>query len=592
MIKIFGAKKRARYLTIALGVIAGTFLSLTALATQEHWADDTPYFANYRKVQVYLDWQSFIDQGIPADQVEPFSNLARSAIKRWNEIGGAKLQILWRGRRDKQPNPKNGSELVLRMEPCVYFPNDEQKSAVATGYGVRNGGANVTFYKNLASDTQGCAVGTRINWHFGWTNEAGGRGAQYVLVHELGHALGLKKHTPTTVTRYSALSTDGNAVWPQRFGPWEDDINRLQALYGTRIGTSQVHIKKSTDYGYSWNVLEALDKDKFLTSTQPIGFTKTGSNFVAAYTLPIWGFLKTIYGNERDGFKDGSVLWFSSARGVSLSANGNTSMLAFVDRLGDTVEGGEMFNYQIRLRRSTDLGKNWAKVNLPPSYSAETPTLKFIGNNTWVLAYSLFGNSEQTKGPPPRIPPFPFPFPAFAPTADSTSEYINYVSQFGRLIVRVSSDNGNTWSSELTPNNEGKWSYLLGPNNQFASDPGWRVTSEIGVESLNGILVLQMSTMKTEPRFNTQNFKLGFVTGSSTALAGTEELYGVNGPVLAMGSNVLMQAFNIDNKVKTRVSAWGGSTGPLRFASASDQLPALEVDPYYNHFYMVTTETP
>ncbi|NVJ59621.1 MAG: matrixin family metalloprotease [Gammaproteobacteria bacterium] len=574
-------------------IIVTWLLFSQAAQANEHWQNDVAYFENNRAIYVYVDWQSFINQGIPASQFESFSYLSRAAIKRWNEIGGANVQMQWKGRRDGQDSPKSGSEIVLRMKRCISFSGEEQNTAVATASSAKGRGASITFYREQGSDKSGvgCNGGERINWHFGWsTSRADDQvGAHYVLVHELGHALGLKSHTSTKVTRYSVMSTDGYAMWSQRFGPWNDDINRLQKLYGHRIGTTQIHVKKSMDYGYSWRVLELLDMDKFFTTTQPMGVAKTGSNFVAAYTIPVWGFLKTIYGNEASGFKDGSVLWNSSARGVSVSANGNTTMMAYVDAMGDTVPDGDDYNYQIRLLSSNDLGKKWSKVNLPASHSAETPTIKYFGDNVWVLAYSLFGNSKQTQRAslPPIFPVFPG-----LPMSNTRNNTPSYLSQFGRLIVRVSVDNGNTWSQELTPDATGKWSPLLNASKEFASDPGWRVVSEIGVTNANGILIVQASTARTSERFSSQHYKIGGVTGSSAQLIANENLYSSHGPVLSMGNNILLQAHTSDYVTKTRVSAWNGGTGEWRSASMSTQNPAIEVDPYNNQIYMFTAENP
>ena len=249
-------------------------------------------------------------------------------------------------------------------------------------------------------------------WNFvPYNAEAGEFDMQGILIHELGHCLGLDHSTGANDTM-----NGGYEYHRQRFGPFSNDVQRLRSVYSLFAG-NRLRELVSTSHGAAWssqgNNLTTEANTTARTNITP-GVTQTPASgmFLVGWTspgtAPTWlrgdgnTFLFTpwyIFGGER------------SVYGPAYAANDGGSILwAWVDNDDQGT---------IKLVRSTSDGLSWFWVGTPAGARTHgTPALAFArlgGVATWVLAWAAFNRADR--------------------------------SQTGHIMVSVSTNDGASWSA-------------------------------------------------------------------------------------------------------------------------------------------------
>jgi hypothetical protein len=559
----------------------GVMQTSKPLALPEHWASDVQRFAK-PEVTIYIDWKSFTDNGMSKTLLEPLSRIVQGAAKRWTEVGRSNVRFVWGG--ISNGLVPSSQAIVVRMQSCKTTDGEAIASAGSAGAGK---GLYVTIYTSIDADTndgRSCSNPEPIKWDFS-LKVLGVRSLFGVMVHELGHCLGLIGHTPTSATRYSVMTFDPYAGWPQLFGPWPDDIARLQALYGVPTSLETIVVRKFNGQA-AWPVYKALPHAEFGNTTLPIGAVREGTRMAFAYTVPTWNLIMTGIGDlNKNTWNMLGASFSDSAYGISMERGAADYLMAYVEWTGDAVPGGEGPNCQIRLRRSVNRGQDWTAVSsFPASYSSSTPELLYLGNNTWAILYSYFGNSQQTR-------PASFTGSHLAGNYQQTSP--EYRPHFGRLVARVSTDNGVTWGAEITQAANESWASMRSGALGFASDPGVRVASEIEAQKWGSDWTASFSAATTSPALGTSHF-----SWVSVPLGQTSKTIPWNIPTTypmswASGRDLSAQAFNDNGSILITLlpnNIGSGAITNSTYITRSRTSPSMTDDAASNAFYMFTNE--
>lgn len=366
-------------------------LLLVDSSTRETRADNGDYlgYSVGSTVKIFINWQSFLDQGISNSWQGPFTDCVVNAYTRWSMVGGARLNPRFWGYTTRL-RPRS-DEIIISMNE-KHSPRDDR---LASRFGRP---AQIVFHRKSAV--------TNTPWPFTpYRAREGEIDMQAVLLHELGHAWGLEHETRTDAVMF------GGYQWTDRYGPYTDDVKDLRDLYGARADL-RFRSKRSTDGGLSWSDFSTNLTRLGLTTTMEPTVCRDSTRQILFYTSenknPGW-----IIGNSSGSSFDTRSWWvFGGARsfyGNSGHGYDGEYMMAWVDDRDD---------HRIKLAMSNDGGRGWFWRAVPGDVqSYATPAVHKLASNTWLLAYAKLDRRS----------------------ADET----------GKIVVRVSTNDGDSWGPEV-----------------------------------------------------------------------------------------------------------------------------------------------
>lgn len=337
------------------------------------------------EVKIYINWESFEAHGIPSAWKGPFLDVVINTYTRWMHVAGFRLTPRF-WNYTTRTDPRAGEILIMM--------NEKHGGRLASRFGKP---AKIVFHRKNGN--------TNTDWDWvPYPASAGQYDMMSVLMHEMGHAFGLEHNTDPW------KSVMDSYKWRDRYGPFFDDIADVRAQYGTRT-SRRFKIERSTDSAASWAGHSTnLTSIGVSTSMDPTA-SRDSDRMVLFYTSPSkkpsW-----IIGN-RDATSFDTSQWrvfggLRSAYGNAGHGYDNEYMMAWVDDTDDN---------NIKVVYSSNGAQSFSWRNAPGARSFSTPAVHKVATNTWVLAYSKWDPADR----------------------DAT----------GRIIARVSTNDGLTWSDEI-----------------------------------------------------------------------------------------------------------------------------------------------
>jgi hypothetical protein len=329
--------------------------------------------------RILINWQSFTAQGINAAWQWPFTDAVINAYTRWMNVGGVDLRPQFWG---FTTNTTAGAgELLIQMDP--WFGGGAPRLASTLG---QYNALTIIFHRRSGPN------GTP--WNFVPFNAGAAEvDMQGVLMHELGHCLGLD-HSPsgndTMFQFYVYHST--------RFGPFEGDVAALKGVYA-EFTQNRLRQLRSGDGAASWstipNELTSFNHYNTRTNVSPeVAGIRASGLYIVGWSHP--NRIPTWLRNDGDKFLTRLWLYFGGERSVHGPAYAS-----------DT-DGGLLWawvtnddNATIRLVRSDNRGIGWYLRNAPANArSCGTPGLactRVGGQPTWILVWANFDRADQAN---------------------------------------------------------------------------------------------------------------------------------------------------------------------------------------------------
>lgn len=360
---------------------------------------DTQWYPAGARPRIFINWDSFVAQGIPAAWQGPFTDAVINAYTRWQTVAGVDLRFQFWGYTTRTDS--NDGELVISMNR-LHHPAE---SRLASTFGVYNRLIIVFHRRN----------GDGSPWNFVPRNaRAGEIEMQGVLTHELGHCLGLDHGTDPNATMFPSYDYHSS-----RFGPFRDDVDRVRAVYPS-FTANRVRQLRSADSGGSWtevpNALTSHGHVNTRTNVNPgvaalprSGLYVVGWSHVSA--VPTW--LRT----DGDSFVFRNWLFYGGERSIHgpayASDDNQTTLWAWVTNDDQGT---------IKVVASQNQALQWSLAAVPAgARTAGTPALCWTrvgGVSTWILAWANFDRAHQ--------------------------------NQTGLVRASVSTNNGASWSAPVT----------------------------------------------------------------------------------------------------------------------------------------------
>ena len=335
---------------------------------------DQKWYDEGLRPKILINWQTFLDHGIPSGWKGPFTNAVINAYTRWMNIAGVDLRFQFWNYTNKTSS--GNGELVIKMNEKHFDSN-----RIASTFGSYNR-LEIVFHRKRGSDL--------TPWNFVPFNaNAGEVDMQAVAIHELGHCLGLD-HTaasPTVMGGYSYFT---------RFGPFKSDVADVRNVYST-FTRNRLRQLRTTNGGASWtevqNNITDLGGHGARTNLNPgVAATPRSGLYVVGWSRPSrapswlrgdgdrtllrhWLF----YGGERSVYGP-----------VYASDNSQTMLWAWVD---DDDHG------TIKIARSDIHGFQWSWAGNPANARTYgTPGLcwtRVNGQSTWILVWTNHDRSSH-----------------------------------------------------------------------------------------------------------------------------------------------------------------------------------------------------
>ena len=513
-------------------------LILFATSFSKKISADDVVFNSGQSVRVYLNWEAFTDQGFPSYQQAAMIKVIKQSLRRWQQVSGADFFPYYAGLTTKSDPSTN--EIVITIGTSA----GDGTSTLAHGWwwpGQRRG--KIRFYNEFVS--QGQTVASNWKTYHPGGSSYNGRYIGNTLLHELGHTFGMQHNS----------DNDRNAMYPYmsfglRSAPLTNDTDRLVALYG-KNNRVRIGMKESRNQGDTWsNFSNDLPQNSHMATTMPFSAIRDRNNFVVAYTntdkKPCW-----IVGEKSGSSVDFGSTWicFGGLRsyyGVDVDGKSGEYMMAYVDHDGDQMI--------IKVVRSTDTGKTWSYRNPPTSRTISTPAIVRVSSSTWLLTYAKL---------------------------DLNNKYNN-----GRVVYRVSYNDGSTWSSERNVT-----SGLSGFTGEGVSATATRSGNDVRIAFSRDITGGDYySFIQTQLLINLDNVRSSNTNPTSTAIhSPTFEVAGrPNAATNYAGMKMIYRASNDYNYVRIGSQSisetWSDVSGG--YSSGYTLTPALAADTSYNWMYM------
>lgn len=341
---------------------------------------DQKWYDEGLRPRVLINWQSFVDRGIPNSWQGPFTDAVINAYTRWMNVAGIDLRFQFHGYTTRTSS--NSGELVISMND--FHPGE---SRLASTFGSYNQ-LIIVFHRGNGADPN------RSPWPFVPYNANPGEfDMQGILIHEMGHCLGLDHSAGANDTM-----NGGYQYHRQRYGPFDNDVARLRNVYSdfTRNRLRQL---RSTNSGSSWsevsNDLTSHGHVHARTNLNP-GVVAAPQSGIHLVGWSLVGNAPTWLRGDGERFMLRHWLFYGGERsiyGPAYARNDDRTLLwAWVtnDDLGT-----------IRIVRSHNQGYQWHWVGAPAgARTFGTPGLCWTrvgGQSTWVLVWSHFDRADHAN---------------------------------------------------------------------------------------------------------------------------------------------------------------------------------------------------
>jgi hypothetical protein len=325
---------------------------------------------------VLINWQSFVDQGITAGWQGAFTDAVINAYTRWMNVGGVDLRFQFWGYTDRTES--NDGELVISMNERHF-----DSTRLASTFGSYNR-LIIVFHRKNGSDL--------TPWNFVPYNANPGEfDMQGILIHELGHCLGLDHSSGANDTM-----NGGYQYHRYRYGPFVNDVARLRAVYDLFIRNNLRELQ-TIDSGGSWsplgNNLTTYNNSAARTNLNPgVSATPASGMYVVGWTM--LGTTPTWLRGDGNTFLFNPWYFYGGERSLYgpayASDDGNTMLWVWVTNDD---------NGTIKVVRSTNHALTWTVVGVPSgARTFGTPALcwtRVNGQSTWILAWSHFDRADH-----------------------------------------------------------------------------------------------------------------------------------------------------------------------------------------------------
>lgn len=396
---------------------------------------DQKWYDQGLRPRILINWQSFEDWGIPSSWKAPFTDAVINAYTRWMNQGGVDLRFQFWGYTNKITS--DIGELMIKMNE-----KHANSSRLASTFGAYNK-LEIVFHRKRGSDL--------TPWNFVPYNANPGEfDMQGILMHELGHCLGLDHSSSIINTMY------GSYVYlSYRFGPFDDDVNRVRSVYSDFVN-NRLRQVRSVNSGESWSIvgndLTRMGSNAGRTNVN-LGVTATPRSgfYLVGWTLvgsrhPTW------LRGDGEKFLTRHWLFYGGEHSIygPVYAHDSDRTMMWVWVKNDNVG-------TIKIVVSTNQGYQWYWVNSPPSSRTfGTPGLcctRVNGQSTWILVWSHFDRNDHNGT--------------------------------GYIRSSISTNNGSTWSTPVILNTFYKVlsgvSATAGPNNQVVVAFSWAPNTTYGI---------------------------------------------------------------------------------------------------------------
>jgi len=396
---------------------------------------DQKWYDEGLRPRILINWDTFEDWGISSNWKGPFTDAVINAYTRWMNLAGVDLRFQFWNYTTKTSS--DSGELVIKMNE-----KHANSSRIASTFGSYNR-LEIVFHRKRGSDL--------TPWNFVPYNANPGEiDMQSVLMHELGHCLGLdhEADSPTVMSAYTYFG---------RFGPFKSDVTDVKGVYAD-FTENRLRQLRSPNGGASWS---GVNND--LSSHGSVG-TRTNLNPGVVVTpqsgLYVVGWSRmsrtpTWLRGDGDKFLLRHWLFYGGERSiygpVYARDDDRTLLWAWVD---DDEFG------TIKVVRSQNQGYQWHWVSTPANARTYgTPGLCWTrvgGQSTWVLVWSHFDRSDHNGT--------------------------------GFIRASISTNNGGSWSAPVVLNNFYKVlsgvSAAADTNNHITAAFAWAPHSTYGVNRI------------------------------------------------------------------------------------------------------------